>query len=212
MISHPIVIGYGSIGRSAAGAIDDVGSGSDLVVIDQDPARVAVARRDGAHPVLGDACDLDVLRRAGTSEATSVTIAVAADSDAVRITSAVRGLNSHAAICTSLRSGGWRAVAQHLGADQVVVTSRIAGRLLGLSTRRPGLLGEFQRALRHPPEIVVAQRPVRAGEIGQHPTHCSPLVLAVVRCGRIRWRDDPETPTLRARDQLLVIRALWPTS
>ncbi|QBS44857.1 NAD(P)-binding protein [Nocardia sp. CS682] len=152
MTAHPIVIGYGSIGRNAARAIADAGLGSDLVVVDHDPVRAGLARRDGARSVLGDACDLGLLRRAGTSEAGSVTIAVATDSEAVRITSRVRGLNKHATICTSLRSGGWSPVAEYLGADQVVAASRMAGRLLGLSTRRPGLLAEFRRALRQPPK------------------------------------------------------------
>ncbi|WP_280391305.1 NAD-binding protein [Nocardia brasiliensis] len=211
MTGHTIVLGYANNGRSAAHTIVDADLESDLVVIDNDPARISAARRDGALPVLGDARDVDVLRSAGTSDAASVTVAVTGDNDAVRITSTVRSLNDYATICTALHSGGRQAIAEDLGADQVVVTSRLTGRLLGLSTHRPGPLAEFRHVLRQHPEAVVAEHPTRVSEIGQHPRQCSPLILAVLRRSRIRWRNDPQTSSLRALDRLLVLRAQWPT-
>ncbi|PXX59685.1 voltage-gated potassium channel Kch [Nocardia tenerifensis] len=210
MTAHSIVIGYGGTGRNAAHAIAEASPGSPLTVIDTDPARTALARNDGAHSILGDARDLDVLRCAGAGHALAVTIAVGADSEAVRITSAVRGLNNYATICTSLRAGGWKGVAEHLGADQVVVTSKLIGRLVGLSIRRPGLLTEFRRAMWTSPQWVVAERPVRANEIGHYPSDCGSLVLAVRRGDRLRWRVDLDTSLLSASDRLLVIRAAWP--
>ncbi|WP_280469570.1 NAD-binding protein [Nocardia brasiliensis] len=210
LTAHSIVIGYGSVGRNAAHVIAAARTGSGLTVIDIDPVRAALARSDGARSILGDAQNFEVLRQAAVSRAETVSIAVARDSDAVRITSAVRGLNGHAVICTSLRAVGWKGVAEHLGADQVIVTDRLVGQLIGLSSRRPGLLTEFRRALWTHPEWVVAQRQVRANEVGRHPARCGSLVLAVIHGSGLRWRDDPDTAPLRATDRLLVIRAAWP--
>ncbi|MBF6302066.1 NAD-binding protein [Nocardia amamiensis] len=210
MAAHTIVIGYGSTGRSAAHAVSDGGLGSDLVVVDTDTARTTEARRDGATTVLGDGHDLTVLHQAGVAHAERIAVAVSDDHSGVRITSAVRGLNNDASICTLLRRSGWKSIAEYLGADQVVVTGELTGRLLGLSVRRPDLPAQFDRALRSHSELVVAERAVRSSEIGQCLSLCGPLVLAVARGGRIHWRDDPGEARLRASDRLLVLRASSP--
>ncbi|MBF6079590.1 NAD-binding protein [Nocardia beijingensis] len=212
MAAHTIVIGYGSAGRSAAHAVSDGGAASGLVVVDTDTTRTDAARREGAAAVLGDGHDLTVLHQAGAAHAARIAVAVSDDHDAVRITSTVRGLNNDATICTLLRRAGWKSLAEYLGADQVVVTGELTGRLLGLSVRRPDLPARFDRALRARPDLVVAERAVRSFEVGQCPGLCKPLVLAVVRGGRTHWRDDPVVGRLRASDQLLVLRASWPES
>ncbi|MFI9415200.1 NAD-binding protein [Nocardia gamkensis] len=210
MSAHTIVIGYGSAGRSAAHAVFGGTIGSNLVVVDTDTARTTEASRDGADAVVGDGRDLTVLLDAGVAAAARVAVAVSDDRDAVRITSAVRGLNNDATICTLLRSTGWKSIAKYLGADQVVVTSELAGRLLGLSLRRPDLPARFGHALRSDLAVVVTERAVRGTEIGQRPTRCGSLVLAVVRGGRTRWRDDPGVARLRVSDRLIVLRVSWP--
>jgi voltage-gated potassium channel len=87
-----------------------------------------------------------------------------------------------------------------------VVSGELVGRLLGMSVVRPQTLEQVRRVLCEVPDVVVAQRDVRANEIGQDPRACGPLVLAVLRDGVRRWTDDPMLSLLRHDDRLLVLR------
>ncbi|WP_433714045.1 potassium channel family protein [Nocardia sp. CA-084685] len=210
MSMHTVLIGYGTTGRCATQALSAEVAGAGVVIVDIDCTRTTLAHGDGVRAVLGDGSDTDTLRRAGVASASRVVVAVGSDREAVRITSIVRDLNPVAMVCTSLRGPGWEQLARYLGANQVVVTGSLVGRLLGLSVRRPEVLADFDRALANPPSLVVTERPVRPDEIGHDPARSGPLLLAVVRGGRIRWRDEPATSPLRAHDRLLVLIARWP--
>lgn len=207
MATHTVLIGYGDTGRVATDVLFVDHEPAELVVVDTDPNRLDLAVERGATAVLGNGTELATLRTAEVQDAHQVIVAVADDAFAVRITAAVRSVNSTARVITLVREPGWRDVAEYLGADQVIVAEEMVGRLLGLSVR-PGGNGSHSRSLPAGGlELTVAERDVRESEIGRTPLACGPLVLAVVRGGMRVWREDPAVTSLQRDDQLLVLRA-----
>ncbi|WP_373291714.1 NAD-binding protein [Nocardia rhizosphaerihabitans] len=141
--------------------------------------------------------------------ADSVVVAVGNDEVAVRVTSIVRGLNQATTVCTAVHDPAWEPVAQCLGADQVVIASRLCGRLLGRALVQPDLPSRIAGFLRSRPEVVVAERPPRAGECGRTLTDCSPLVLAARRDGRLLWRDPVARESVLCSDRVMVLSLSW---
>jgi voltage-gated potassium channel len=84
-LEHQVIVcGYGSVGRQVCA--DLLGGGAPLVVIDRQDVPLAAARDMGAHVVLGDATDDDVLRRAGIERARALIAITGTDADNVLIT------------------------------------------------------------------------------------------------------------------------------
>lgn len=208
MSAHVVVVGYGATGRSAAEllAADET---LQLTVIDISAERILLAEAEGLSAVVGDGLDTDLLDRVGVETADSVVVAVGNDEVAVRVTSIVRGLNQATTVCTAVHDPAWEPVAQYVGADQVVIVSRLCGRLLGRALVQPDLPIRVARLLRSRPEVVVAERPPRAGECGRTLTDCSPLVLAARRDGRLLWRDAAAQESVRCSDRLMVLSLSW---
>ncbi|MEU5407403.1 NAD(P)-binding protein [Nocardia asteroides] len=208
MSAHVVVIGYGATGRSAAEllATDET---LRLSVIDRSAERVRLAGVEGLSAVIGDGLDIDLLERVGVETADSVVVAVGDDEVAVRVTSIVRGLNHVTTVCTAVHDPAWEQLAQYLGADQVVIASRLCGRLLGRARVQPGLPGRVARFLWSRPEVVIADRCPRADESGRRLSSCPPLVLAARRDGRMLWRDAEVQEAVRSSDRLMVLSLSW---
>jgi Trk K+ transport system NAD-binding subunit len=206
--AHVVVVGYGATGRSAAEllATDET---LRITVIDRSAERVRLAEVEGLSAVMGDGLDIRLLERVGVENADSVVVSVADDEVAVRVTSIVRGLNQVTTVCTAVHDPAWERVAQYLGADQVVVASRLCGRLLTGTLAQPGLPGRVTRFLWSRPEVVLAERRPRAGESGRILSCCSPLVLASRRDGRLLWRDAAVQEAVRSSDRLMVLSLSW---
>lgn len=209
MDPHTVLIGCGDTGRVAAEAFSSGRPRTRLVVVDTDP-EVLLRADSGVTAVLGDGSDVRTLRTAQVHAAAQVIIAVANDATAIRITAAVRGVNRMARVITLLREPLWRELAECLGADRVVVGAQNVDRLLGRSALRLSYAARDQQLMMHKLEPVVAERAVREAEVGLPASECGPLVLAVVRHGARRWRDDPQLTPLCRDDRLLVLRAFTP--
>jgi len=135
---HAIVVGYGTKGRSVIATLRESGMpAASIVVIDMSAEAVAEANAAGLAAVAGDATRRDVLARAEAGRAAQVTIAVHRDDAAVLVVLAARQMNPGALIVAAVRERDNEEVIRQSGADQVVVSSDAAGRLLGISTIRP---------------------------------------------------------------------------
>lgn len=197
-----VVIGYGDAGRSAVGALKD---DAEVVVLDVDESRAALAVADGAAWVHGNGRDASALRHADVPDADTVIVTVPDGPATVQITRQVRALNRHAMIVTVVREGKWRAPVLRSGADQVLVTDMLAGHVLGMTVCRPESAARLFGPTRESPELAIAARAVRASEIGRAPADLGPRVVAVLRDGARFWLDHPSLGTVRASDQLLTL-------
>ena len=80
--NHVILCGYGAMGQEVAHRIrSDRSEDVEVVVIDRDPGRVALARDHGFDSINGDASLDDVLSKAGLVRAFSLVTALGSDAD-----------------------------------------------------------------------------------------------------------------------------------
>jgi hypothetical protein len=91
------------------------------------------------------------------------------------------------------------------GADQVVVSSATAGRLLGLSTSAPELVTVVEDLLTAATGIALTVRPVERHEVGRAPGDLAQPVAAVVRAGQLLNFADPSVQQLQPGDKLVCI-------
>ncbi|APT90178.1 Ion channel protein [Corynebacterium sphenisci DSM 44792] len=205
--NHTVVIGYGTKGRSAVAAM--LGDGVDpgqIVVVDTDKGVLDQAGNRGLVTVHGSATKSDVLKLAGIQRARSVVVAPNKDDTAVLVTLSVRELAPGATIVASVRESENRHLLEQSGADQVVISSETAGRMLGLATVTPTVVEMMEDLLSPTEGFSVAERIITEEEVGANPRHLADIVLGVVRSGELYRIDSPECESVEPGDSLLYVR------
>lgn len=119
---HAIVCGYGRVGRATAGQL--ARSGLDVVVIDLDPDRLAVA--PFPH-LVGDASDDALLRQAGIERAAVLVATLDTDAESVYVVLTARSINPTMRIIARARTDEAESKFERAGADRVVNPQRIGG-------------------------------------------------------------------------------------
>ena len=204
---HTLVVGYGTKGRSAVRALLEDGLTADrVVVVDPDPRHAAEATSDGLAVVQGDGARAEVLERAGVRGAVTVVVAVPRDDTAVLIALTVRAANASAHLVAAVREAENAPLLRQSGADQVVVSSEAAGRMLGVAATSPETGTVITDLLEPGTGLELATRPVTAGEVGQRCRDLDEAVLAVVRGGRTLPFSAPEAEPLREGDVVVVVQ------
>ncbi len=205
---HTVVIGYGTKGRNAVSVLIEDGTPlDDLVVVDAEQSHVDEAIADGIAAVLGDGTRSAVLARAHVDRASRVVVAVPRDDTAVLAALTVRAANPRARLVVSVREAENAPLLRHSGADQVIVSSEAAGRLLGVGAASPAT-GELLGDLLEPGRgLELAVRSVRATEVGGNHGPAGERILAVVRDGRTLAFTDPVCQPLQDGDELVVVQS-----
>lgn len=205
--NHTVVVGYGTKGRSAIAAMlaDDT-SADDIVVVDTDTQALKAAAARGLVTVHGSATRSDVLKLAGVTRASAVVVATNTDDTAVLVTLTARELAPNAKIVATVRESDNTHLLKQSGADSVVVSAETAGRLLGLATITPTVVGIMEDLLTPDEGFSIAERRIEESEVGGSPRHLAELVLGVVRKGELIKVNEPEADALEAGDRLLYIK------
>jgi voltage-gated potassium channel len=177
---HVVVCGYGTKGRSAVTAVLEDGTPLDRIVVVE-------------------------LRQAEISTAKAVVVATDTDDATVLTVLTARELAPEAWIVAAVRETENIPLVRQSGADQVVVSSATAGRLLGLSTSAPQLVTVIEDLLTASTGIALTVRPVRPEEVGRAPGELGQPVAAVVRGGELRNYADPSVQRLDQGDRLVCI-------
>lgn len=207
MRNHTVVIGYGTKGRSAIAALlADGVSPSNIVVVDRDTHALDLANSRGLVTVNGSATKSDVLKLAGVMRARAVVVAPNKDDTAVLITLSVRELAPSATIVASVRESENSHLLRQSGADSVVVSSETAGRLLGLATVTPSVTEMMEDLLSPDEGYSIAERTVRADEVGGNPRNLEDIVMGLVRSGELYRIDSAEAETIEPGDRILYVR------
>src|SRR4051794_2593756 len=121
MEGHVIVCGWGRVGRAMA---DNLAPEQDLVVVDNDPTRIA----EIPYPtVLGDATDDAVLERAGVQRCRALVAAVTSDADNLYLTLSGRTLRPDLFIVARARITSSEDKLLRAGANRVVNPQAIGG-------------------------------------------------------------------------------------
>ena len=203
---HVIVCGYGTKGRSAVDALLDDGTPQEqIVIVERDGGAVREAVARGLAVVQGSSSRAATLRQARVGEARAVVVATNADDAAVLTVLTARDLAPRAWIVAAVRESENIPLVKQSGANQVVVSSETAGRLLGLSTSAPQLVTVVEDLLTASAGMALTVRPVADDEVGRAPGELDQPVAAVVRDGELHNYDDPEVARLAAGDKVVCI-------
>src|SRR4051812_9602898 len=161
---HVVVVGYGTKGRAAVVTL--LGEGVEpgqIVVVDTTKAALEAASARGLVTVTGSGTRSDVLRVAGVPKARAVVGATNRDDTAVLVTLTARELAPKAHIVVSVREAENEHLLRQSGADQVVVSSETAGRLLGMATTTPSVVAMVEDLLTPDVGLAIAEREVEDG-------------------------------------------------
>jgi voltage-gated potassium channel len=208
---HTIVVGFGTMGRSAVRTLQESGVPvSAIVVVDEDPGAVRDANAAGLTAVTGDATRTKVLASAEAAKADRIVVAVPRDDTAVLITLTARQFSQDAVIVATIRASENEPLLHQSGADHVIVSAEAAGRLLAL-TATNSAVGEVianllscdgQRGL------YLSERRVEEAEVGGSPVGVDGPVVAVVRGAVVLSPDDPRLGPLTTADRLVMSTSL----
>ncbi|GAA4665859.1 MULTISPECIES: potassium channel family protein [Amycolatopsis] len=209
---HVVVVGFGTKGRSAVKTLlgDENVEPSRIVVVDTDQQALDAAGALGLVTVHGSATRSDVLRVAGVQRARAVVVATNRDDSAVLATLTARELAPKAHIVASVREAENVHLLKQSGANQVVVSSETAGRLLGMATSTPVVVDMVEDLLTPESGLAIAERVVEPSEEGGSPRHLSDIVLGVVRDGQLYRVDSPQVDAIEPGDRLLYVRKVTP--
>lgn len=209
MRGHTVVLGYGTMGRSAVATLrrHEVPA-EKIVVVDSSALAIAEANREGYAGFEGDVTYRELLRRAEISKAREIIITVNRDDTAILTTLTVRQLNPSAHVVVAVREADNVALLRQSGADVVVTSSDAVGRLMALSSVRPQVGLVVEDLLSTGEGLEISQRYVAKDEVGLAPTDvATEQVLAVIRNKTIRRFGDPSVGVLALGDELIVVRS-----
>jgi voltage-gated potassium channel len=204
---HTIVVGFGTMGRSAVRTLRESGVPlGAIVVVDQDPGAVRDANADGLIAVTGDATRTTVLAGAEAGRAGQIIVAVPRDDTSVLITLTARQLSPGAVIVATIRASENEPLLHQSGADHVIVSAEAAGRLLGLTATDSAVGGVLASLLSCDAGrgLYLHERRVSGAEVGAAAASAAGPVVAVVRGAAVMAPGDPRVGSLAATDRLVL--------
>lgn len=208
---HVVIVGFGTKGRSAVRSVlSDGVEPEQIVVVDTDHAMLEAASALGLVTVHGSGTRSDVLRVAGVPRARAIVVAANRDDSAVLVTLTARELAPNAQIVAAVREAENVHLLRQSGANQVVVSSETAGRLLGMATHTPTVVDMVEDLITPESGLAIAERDVEPGEIGGSPRHLGDIVLGVVRNKKLFRVDHPEADAIEPGDRLLYVKKVTP--
>jgi voltage-gated potassium channel len=149
MSGHVIICGYGRVGRAAAEYLSL--SGHDVVVVDNDPAKLEQIGPDLAY-LYGDTTDDAVLRAAGIERARALIAALDTDADTVYVTLSARAIRSDLVIIASARTTESKAKLLLAGANRATNPQRNGGRRMAVFALQPDV-AEFLDVVMHDEDL-----------------------------------------------------------
>jgi voltage-gated potassium channel len=143
---HVIVCGFGRVGRNLAHFV--TGAGQDVVLIDNDPDRAAIAEETGVLVVRGDATSDEVLKEAGIERARVLVTTLTTDADNLFVTLTARSVRPDLFIVARARIESSEAKLTQAGADRVVNPQGIGGARMAAFVLQPHV-AEFLDVVMH---------------------------------------------------------------
>jgi voltage-gated potassium channel len=138
LTGHTVICGFGIKGRSALKYLEKRDPDNcRAVAIDESEEALEAANEAGAGGVLGSSVESDMLKAAGVEDAEKVIVALDSDDDSVVTVLRARELNPGVTIVASCREQKNEELLIASGADEVIVSSSSAGRILGMAAQAP---------------------------------------------------------------------------
>lgn len=174
MQQHAVVCGYGRIGSRVAELLSRDG---EVLVVEHDTERAALAAENGFAVIRGDATDEETLNRAHLDAARILVAALPTDADNLYVVLSGRDSSADLRIVARAQSTASDAKLVRAGADRVVNPEDIGAHRLAAFAQRP-MVSEFLDVVMHDAiEYRLEEIPMAAG---------SPLVGLTLREASVR--------------------------
>jgi len=203
---HIVVLGFGIKGRSALEYLRNHNDDCPAVAIDIDEEALAAANLLNVNGILGKAYDQEILKAADIEEAATVIVALGTDEQSVLAVLRVHEVAPDATIVVSCREEDNVELLRSSGADEVIVSSSSAGRLLGMAAEAPEAARVINDLLTFGDGLDIDERTVK--------THGEPMevdraetAIAVVRGDLVMRPGDARCQPLEPGDRVIYINA-----
>ena len=161
MSEHVIICGYGRVGRAAAEFL--AASGYQVVVVDNDAARLQQLGHGLSYHLCGDVTDDAVLRDAGIDRARALIAALDTDTDTVYVTLSARAIRPDLVIISRARTTEAKAKMLLAGASRAINPQRIGGRRMAVFALQPDV-AEFLDVVMHDEDLDFRIQQVHVGD------------------------------------------------
>ena len=204
MRDHIVICGYGIKGQAALEYMRKHADDCPAVAVDSSNDALEEANKDGISGILGSAYDPDILKAAEIQVAKTVIVALHTDEDSVLTVLRIRELNPKATIVASCREEENVELFDSSGADEGIVSSSSAGRILGMAAKAPAAARVVNDLLTFGNGLDINERTCyRPGEPlareGETP-------IAIARGNKIIRPADEGAIPLRAGDRVIFIQ------
>ena len=196
LVDHTVICGFGIKGSSALKYLKNHDPDCAVVAIDESEDALAAANEAGAGGVLGSSLETDNLRAAGIESAARVIVALNSDDDSVVTVLRVKELNPDVSVVASCREQKNEELLAASGADEVIVSSSSAGRILGMAAQAPSAARIVNDLLTFGDGLDINERVVNvAGEALE--TEYDQTAIAVIRGEATGELDDKGDEVMR---------------
>lgn len=135
LTGHSVICGYGRVGRQIARECQ--ARGTNVVVIEKEPAVLEACLNDGFLAVKGDAAEESVLRNAGLERASGLVTALSSDADNLFVTMTARMIRPDIFIVGRCNSDETESKLYRAGADRAISPHNVGGRRMAALLLKP---------------------------------------------------------------------------
>ncbi|MCK5113460.1 MAG: potassium channel protein [Phycisphaerae bacterium] len=207
---HVIICGFGRMGSQIVQNISD--TGRDIVVIDKDSERIAMAERAGLLCVQGDAQEDETLEAAGVSRATVLYATLSSDAANLFVTLSVKQDNPKVLVITRAQDESSLSKLKRAGADRVICPQVLGANRMSDVLLRPAMVDLVEMA--HDgvgvemDQLLITDGSTLVGKTLQGlelPKKCGAHVIAIRHStGQTSYHPDPEHQ-LQLGDLLILV-------
>ncbi len=207
---HVIICGYGRMGHQIAQNI--TAPGRDIVVVDNDPERIAIAEQAGLFYVQGDAQEDKILEAAGVMRANVLYAALSSDAANLFVTLSVKQDNPKLLLVTRAQDESSLSKLKRAGADRVICPQVLGANRMSDVLLRPAMVDLVEMA--HDgvcvelDQLLITDGSTLVGNTLQGlelPKKCGAHVIAIKHAtGQTSYHPDPEHQ-LQLGDLLILV-------
>lgn len=205
LTDHTVICGFGIKGQSALKYLKNHDPDGAVVAIDKSEQALAAANDEGAGGVLGSSLESDILKAAGIEAAAKVIVALNSDDEAVVTVLRVKALNKEVPVVASCREEENKKLLTDSGADEVIVSSSSAGRILGMATQTPKAARIVNDLLTFGEGLDINERIVDADGEALDQGRPTETAIAVVRGDQVMRPGESDCLPLRKKDSVIYI-------
>lgn len=207
LTGHIVALGFGTSGSQAVQELIERGTDpKNIVVIDNEEERLAIAEELGCNILCGDATRDETLMAVRIAQASSVIISAGRDDASILMVLTVRHLSPHVPISVVIRADDNELLARQAGATTVINPVSFTGLLLASSCHGEHISEYLSDLASIGGQVLIDERPVMPGEIGMRLRDLPDGIgVRVYRDGKNYGFWEPEAQRLEAGDMLVQI-------